>query len=68
MSWSKGKGLLWDATCSDTLAKSCISSTSRSAGAAALSAEKRRHKEYEGVANLYKLVPFAPFWKKKLWT
>jgi hypothetical protein len=28
---------------------------SRFAGAAALSAEKRKHKKYEGVANLYKL-------------
>jgi hypothetical protein len=27
--------------------------------AAALSAEKRKHKKYEGVANLYKFVPFA---------
>jgi hypothetical protein len=29
--WSKGKCLLWDATCADTLANSCVSSTSRSA-------------------------------------
>jgi hypothetical protein len=59
MAWSKGKCLLWEAACSHTLAKSYISSTSRSAGAAALSAEKRKHKKYEGVANLYKFVPFA---------
>ncbi len=60
MTWSRVKCLLWDATCSDTLAKSyIISSTSRSAGAAALSAEKRKHKKYEGLANLYKFVPFA---------
>jgi hypothetical protein len=55
----QGKCLLWDPTCSDTLAKSYISSTSCAAGAAALNAEKRKHKKYEGVANLYKFVPFA---------
>jgi hypothetical protein len=59
MPWSKGKYLLWDCTCSDTLAKSYISSTSRSAVAAVLSLEKRQQKNYEGVPNLYKFVPFA---------
>jgi hypothetical protein len=59
MSWSKGKCLLWDATCSDTLAKSYIVSTSQTGGAAAMSAEKRKRKKYEVLVNLYKLVPFA---------
>jgi hypothetical protein len=59
MPWSKGKCLLWDATCSDTLAKTYISSTAHSAGAAALSAEKRKHKKYEGISNKYLFVPFA---------
>ncbi len=59
MPWSKGKCLLWDATYSDTLAKTYISSTSHSAGAAALSAEKRKHKKYEDGSNTYMFVPFA---------
>jgi hypothetical protein len=71
MPLSKGKCLLWDATCSDTLAKSYIASTFRSAGAAAMSAEKRKHKKYEGLVNLYKFVSFAvetlgPFGDKAL--
>jgi hypothetical protein len=48
-SWSRGKCLLWDATCSDTLEKSYISSKSRSAGAAALNTQKRKHKKYEAL-------------------
>jgi hypothetical protein len=59
MPWSKGKRILWDATCSDTLAKTYISSAAHSAGAATLSAEKRKHKKYEGISNKYMFVPFA---------
>jgi hypothetical protein len=51
-----------------------ISATARAAGAAALSAEKRKHKKYEGVSNQYVSVPFAVEWRHsdplemKLWT
>jgi hypothetical protein len=70
MPWSKGKCLLWDATCSDTLAKSYISSTSSSAGAAALRGEKRKHKKYEGVATSSFPSPWRPLAlsEKKHWT
>jgi hypothetical protein len=56
---SKGKCLLWDVTSGDTLAKSYITSTSRSAGAAALNSKTRKHKKYEGVSNMYNFVSFA---------
>jgi hypothetical protein len=45
--WSRGNCLLWDATCADTLANSYVSSTSRSAGAAALQAEKKKFRKYQ---------------------
>jgi hypothetical protein len=57
--WSKGKCLLWDATCADTLANSYVSSTSRSAGAAALQAEKKKFRKYQGALSRYLFVPFA---------
>ena len=57
--WSKGKCLLWDATCADTMADSYLSSTSRNAGSAALRAENRKFKRYEGVSSLYLFCPFA---------
>ena len=57
--WSKGKCLLWDATCVDTLARSYLHSTSRVVGSAASGAESRKFKRYEQVASLYTFCPFA---------
>jgi len=57
--WSKGKCLLWDSTCADTLAASYLKSTSRSAGAAAQSRESEKRRKYAGVAGHYKFVPFG---------
>ena len=58
--WSKGKCLLWDATCVDTLARSYISATSRLAGSAALKAEVKKSKKYfKAVSSLYIFCPFA---------
>ncbi len=53
------KCLLLDATCSDTLTKSYVASTSRSAGTAGLGAEKKKYRKYQGIAYLYNYVPFA---------
>jgi hypothetical protein len=33
--WSRGKSLIWDATCAETLCRSYVDATSRSSGAAA---------------------------------
>jgi hypothetical protein len=57
--WSKGKCILRDATCADTLASSYVSSTSRPAGAAALQAEKKKLRKYQGALSRYLSVPFA---------
>jgi len=57
--WSKGKCLLWDSTCADTLAASYLTSTSKSAGAAAQSRESEKRRKYAGVTGHYKFVPFG---------
>jgi hypothetical protein len=57
--WSKGKCLLWDATCVDTMASSYINSTSHSAGAAANSRELAKRRKYSGLSRLYIFVPFG---------
>jgi hypothetical protein len=57
--WSKGKCLVWDATCVDTLCKSYLSSTSHTAGAAAAKAEKKKKDLYSNLPNQYIFCPFA---------
>ena len=51
--------LTWDATCSDTLAPSYLPLTAKAAGAAAHSAELRKHSKYTKLPNSYTLCPFA---------
>jgi hypothetical protein len=58
--WSRGKSLLWDATCTDTLAKSYVKASSRSVGAAAALAETRKLNKYlPGVPMMFQFCPFA---------
>ena len=57
--WNKGKSLVWDATCVDTLAPSHVSSSSRGAGAAAASAEARKRSKYSTLDSCYRFAPFA---------
>jgi hypothetical protein len=57
--WYRGKCLLWDATCVDTLAASYLQTTSRQAGAAAKAAETKKHQKYRAVADQYQFCPFA---------
>lgn len=58
--WSKGKPLLWDETCLDTLANSYISKTSKRAGAAAELGSQLKHKKYSELkSSNYIFVPVA---------
>jgi hypothetical protein len=57
--WSRGKCLLWDATCADTLANSYVFSPSRSAGTAAFQAEKKKFRKHQGALSHYLFVPCA---------
>ena len=57
--WSKGKCLVWDYTCSDTLAPSHVGSTSMEAGKSAAQAEKRKLSHYQELSHNYTIVPVA---------
>ena len=47
--WSKGKRLVWDVTCVDTLAASYLQATSKEAGSAADLACNRKHTHYSKI-------------------
>ena len=57
--WSRGRCLLWDATCPDTLAPSHLSHTSIEAGAAAMIAEGNKVTKYASLSVGYEFVPVA---------
>lgn len=57
--WEFGKSIIWDFTCVDTLAPSHISSSSLSAGSAALSAEKLKSQKYNNLLSNYIFCPVA---------
>lgn len=58
--WAMGKCLVWDFTCSNTLASSYLASTKERAGAAAELAVSRKHQKYEDIkARGLHLVVFA---------
>ena len=48
--WAQGRSLVWDFTCSDTVAPSHINQTSQEAGRAAAQAEKKKIMHYEALA------------------
>ncbi len=50
--WSRGKSLVWDATCVDTLYKSYVPSTAKNSGAAAAKAEKKKTDLYAQLPSL----------------
>ena len=57
--WKEGRCLVWDFTCSDTVAQSHLQGTARAAGAAAETAELRKFTHYEDLAVDYIIAPVA---------
>ena len=58
--WNKGKTLIWDATCVDTLASSYLDITSVSSGAAACKAALSKRSKYkELIDQNFIFVPFS---------
>ena len=57
--WKRGRVLIWDATCPDTLASSHLRLAVREAGAVADDAELRKTQKYSILISSYYFVPFA---------
>ena len=57
--WKQGKCATRDVTVSDTLAQSYVHETSKTPGAAAEAAAKRKTNKYTSLAQLYVFVPVA---------
>jgi hypothetical protein len=55
----RGRSLVWDATCVDTLCKTYVPITARTAGAAAAKAGKKKKDLYELPPHQYQFLPFA---------
>ena len=54
--WSKGKALLWDATCVDTFASSHLNLSTVIAGSAASEAEVKKQNKYRSLSHDYIFV------------
>ena len=57
--FSKGKCLVWDVTCVNTLAASHIKSAASHPGAPSEAAEQKKHKKYANLSEQYIFTPFA---------
>lgn len=57
--FSKGKCLVWDVTCVNTLAASHIKSAASQAGAPSEAAELKKHKKYASLSEQYIFTPVA---------
>jgi hypothetical protein len=55
--WSRGRCLLWDATCPDTLAPSYVQRSATESGAAATLAEARKQAKYSALSTAHDFVP-----------
>ena len=54
-----GRCLLWDYTCSDTLAPSYVENSAKSPGYVAKEGEERKFKHSEHLANEYEFIPIS---------
>jgi len=57
--WARGKCLVWDFTCPDTLAPSHIHKSSLAAGSVALEAEVKKSSKYSVLSVAHTFVPIA---------
>lgn len=57
--WKRGKPLVWDFTCADTLCKSYIKSTSKRRCAAANTRETVKKSKYASLVDRFYFVPIA---------
>ena len=57
--FSRGKNLVWDATCSDTFSATSVIQSALSPGSAARCAEERKRSRYATLCERYIFVPFA---------
>jgi hypothetical protein len=55
--WLRGRCLLWDATCPDTLAPSHLHQSAAASGAAAALAERKKNDKYQVLSITYEFVP-----------
>ena len=57
--WSRGRTLVWDFTCPDTVAPSRVHQTSLATGVAASDAESKKLAKYSELIQNHVFVPFA---------
>uniref|UniRef100_A0A8D9A2M9 Uncharacterized protein n=1 Tax=Cacopsylla melanoneura TaxID=428564 RepID=A0A8D9A2M9_9HEMI len=57
--WKNGKCMVWDATCTDTLAPSNIKLASKEAGSVAEMAASKKKNKYKNLVDQYIFVPMA---------
>ena len=57
--WSRGRCLVWDATCPDTLAPSYLQRSAAQSGAAAALAEVKKQTKYANLTTAHEFVPVA---------
>jgi len=62
--WTKGRELVWDVTCVNTLAQSYFTNSHTKPGNASEKAAKKKHKLYEEIKRNYEFVAFAVGLKK----